>query len=395
MVVLQFGYDPDDPRGPHRVGHHAERRGRLHGHARPRHGARLVRVARRRRARAQVDADVDAPASREDEPWWSLIRLAFASPAAAGDGAGPGRPRPRQRGADEHARAPRAASGRGGSSPARSPPSTPPPARGDRGRRPPAGLSWRSLVAREVARRARGRRRRCGIARRAGGRARRRRAGGVVPARERRAAQASRARPSCPRRVVVGRGARRAAARGSRGPAGRSPQPPRAQRVDPLARAVVDGDPRRAAHTRATPRARAAQRSVTRRDRIEVGDELARARGARPVDRRVHHADERAVEPRPGARAARAPRRASSRSGRAHGRDAARNSAPSHPSPRRRARTRRLRSRCGVHAPNGFGCGGSAAARSRRARPEAICRGAPGRARRRAAKVVDDRSRSP
>ena len=80
MVVLQFGFDPDEPAQPPPPRQPRRAPDRLHRHARPRHGARLVRVASPE-TRAEVDAAVAEAGVGEREPWWSLIRLAFASPA--------------------------------------------------------------------------------------------------------------------------------------------------------------------------------------------------------------------------------------------------------------------------------------------------------------------------
>ncbi|HEU4656000.1 MAG TPA: 4-alpha-glucanotransferase [Capillimicrobium sp.] len=78
MLVLQFGFDPDDPHGPHRIEQHRE-------HAlvyASTHDSDTVRgwyesLAPERRA------EVDAAGARFDdaEPWWRLIRLAASSPA--------------------------------------------------------------------------------------------------------------------------------------------------------------------------------------------------------------------------------------------------------------------------------------------------------------------------
>jgi 4-alpha-glucanotransferase len=80
MVVLQFGYDPADPRSPHRPAHHVEHRvvyTGTHDHDTVRGWYESLDGDRR----ALVDADVAAAGVAELEPWWSLIRLAFASPA--------------------------------------------------------------------------------------------------------------------------------------------------------------------------------------------------------------------------------------------------------------------------------------------------------------------------
>lgn len=81
MVVLQFGYDPDDPRSPHKVERHVERSVAYTGT----HDHDTIRGwydALGDAERAAVDADVDAHDVREDEPHWSLIRLCFASRAS-------------------------------------------------------------------------------------------------------------------------------------------------------------------------------------------------------------------------------------------------------------------------------------------------------------------------
>ena len=80
MVVLQFGFDPDDPRGPHRPENHREDRVVYTGT----HDNDTVRGwydALPAERRAEVDAAIDRAGVREREPHWSLIRLAFASPA--------------------------------------------------------------------------------------------------------------------------------------------------------------------------------------------------------------------------------------------------------------------------------------------------------------------------
>ena len=80
MLVLQFGFDPDDPRGPHRLENHVRNRIVYSGT----HDADTVRgwyESLPDVRRAEVDEAIDAAGVREGEPWWSLIRLTFRSPA--------------------------------------------------------------------------------------------------------------------------------------------------------------------------------------------------------------------------------------------------------------------------------------------------------------------------
>ena len=80
MVVLQFGFDPDDPHGPHRPEHHVEDRvvyTGTHDHDTVRGWWDGLGAA----SRAEVQRALDAHGVREREPEWSLIRLALASPA--------------------------------------------------------------------------------------------------------------------------------------------------------------------------------------------------------------------------------------------------------------------------------------------------------------------------
>jgi 4-alpha-glucanotransferase len=80
MVVMQFGFDPDDPHGPHRLQHHEEGsvvytgthdhdtlRGWWEGLPDP--------------VRAAAAEQISSAGVQEREPWWSLIRLAFSSRA--------------------------------------------------------------------------------------------------------------------------------------------------------------------------------------------------------------------------------------------------------------------------------------------------------------------------
>jgi 4-alpha-glucanotransferase len=80
MVIIQFGFDPDDPDGPHRLEHHEADSvvyTGTHDHDTLRGWWETLPSEVRGAARAQIaDAGLD-----EDEPWWSLIRLTFSSPA--------------------------------------------------------------------------------------------------------------------------------------------------------------------------------------------------------------------------------------------------------------------------------------------------------------------------
>jgi 4-alpha-glucanotransferase len=80
MVVLQFGFDVRDRHSPHRVEHHRENQvvyTGTHDHDTIRGWYDSLDPERR----ALVDATIEAHGVREEEPQWSLIRLAFSSPA--------------------------------------------------------------------------------------------------------------------------------------------------------------------------------------------------------------------------------------------------------------------------------------------------------------------------
>jgi 4-alpha-glucanotransferase len=80
MVVLQFGFTPDDPRSPHHPDRHAEDRVAYTGT----HDHDTIAgwyASLDEPTRARVDEAVDRYGVREREPYWSLIRLVFASPA--------------------------------------------------------------------------------------------------------------------------------------------------------------------------------------------------------------------------------------------------------------------------------------------------------------------------
>ncbi|HEX6711999.1 MAG TPA: 4-alpha-glucanotransferase [Thermoleophilaceae bacterium] len=80
MLVLQFGFDPDDPHSPHRLRNHAQNR-LVYSST---HDADTVRgwyESLPPDRRAEVDAAVDAAGVREPDVSWSLIRLTFSSAA--------------------------------------------------------------------------------------------------------------------------------------------------------------------------------------------------------------------------------------------------------------------------------------------------------------------------
>ena len=80
MVVMQFGFDPDDPHGPHRLENHEADSVVYTGT----HDTDTLRgwwdglpAATRAAAAAQIrDGGFEEP-----DPWWSIIRLAYSSPA--------------------------------------------------------------------------------------------------------------------------------------------------------------------------------------------------------------------------------------------------------------------------------------------------------------------------
>jgi 4-alpha-glucanotransferase len=81
MLVLQFGFDPDDPRSPHRFENHVENRviyTGTHDHDTARGWYASLEPERRR----LVDAELSARGLQVGrEPWWALIELALASMA--------------------------------------------------------------------------------------------------------------------------------------------------------------------------------------------------------------------------------------------------------------------------------------------------------------------------
>jgi 4-alpha-glucanotransferase len=80
MVIVQFGFNPEDPHNPHHPDNHVEHRiayTGTHDHDTVRGWYESIDGE----VRAMVDQAIEQAGVREPEPWWSLIRLAFASPA--------------------------------------------------------------------------------------------------------------------------------------------------------------------------------------------------------------------------------------------------------------------------------------------------------------------------
>jgi 4-alpha-glucanotransferase len=80
MAVVQFGLDSRDPHSPHRMENHRENQVVYTGT----HDHDTIRGwydGLPEESRAMADAAIDAAGVRSDEPHWSLIRLAFSSPA--------------------------------------------------------------------------------------------------------------------------------------------------------------------------------------------------------------------------------------------------------------------------------------------------------------------------
>ena len=80
MIVIQFGFDPNDPDGPHRFENHARDKvvyTGTHDHDTARGWYESLPGVRR----SAVDAVARTLEIRERHSWWRLIRLAHASPA--------------------------------------------------------------------------------------------------------------------------------------------------------------------------------------------------------------------------------------------------------------------------------------------------------------------------
>lgn len=80
MLVLEFAFEPDEPDSPHRLARHVENRivyTGTHDHDTARGWYSGLDPERR----SSVDAALAGLGLGERRPWWSLIRLAFSSPA--------------------------------------------------------------------------------------------------------------------------------------------------------------------------------------------------------------------------------------------------------------------------------------------------------------------------
>ena len=84
MLVLQFGFDPDQPRSVHRMANHAEHRfvyTGTHDHDTARGWWESLDSERRALVHEELRAREIDGSLLEREPWWALIELALVSPA--------------------------------------------------------------------------------------------------------------------------------------------------------------------------------------------------------------------------------------------------------------------------------------------------------------------------
>jgi 4-alpha-glucanotransferase len=80
MVVMQFGFDLDDPDGPHRLENH-EANSVVYAGTHDTDTLRGWWESLPAPARAAAAAQISAAGVQGDEPWWSMIRLAYSSTA--------------------------------------------------------------------------------------------------------------------------------------------------------------------------------------------------------------------------------------------------------------------------------------------------------------------------
>ena len=79
MAVLQFAFDPEEPDNPHRLHNHKEDDVVYTGT----HDHDTIRAwweSLGGESRAEVEAALARVGIEDPDPWWALIRLAFASP---------------------------------------------------------------------------------------------------------------------------------------------------------------------------------------------------------------------------------------------------------------------------------------------------------------------------
>jgi 4-alpha-glucanotransferase len=81
MVVMQFGFDPDDPDGPHRLENHRAD-SVVYTSTHDNDTLRGWWGSLPDDVRAAARSQIERAGVRERQPWWSLIRLAYSSPAA-------------------------------------------------------------------------------------------------------------------------------------------------------------------------------------------------------------------------------------------------------------------------------------------------------------------------
>jgi 4-alpha-glucanotransferase len=80
MAVIQFAFDPEEPDNPHRLHNHRPDNVVYTGT----HDHDTIRgwwESLDRAVRSEVEAAVARAGVRDEDPWWALIRLAYASPA--------------------------------------------------------------------------------------------------------------------------------------------------------------------------------------------------------------------------------------------------------------------------------------------------------------------------
>jgi 4-alpha-glucanotransferase len=80
MVVMQFGFDPGDPAGPHRLEHH-DADSVVYTSTHDNDTLRGWWESLPAQRRSAASSEISQAGVGERQPWWSLIRLAHSSPA--------------------------------------------------------------------------------------------------------------------------------------------------------------------------------------------------------------------------------------------------------------------------------------------------------------------------